>query len=60
MQKNKKKHSADLEKNASQTDGQTDRWRDEQDLYLGPLPQRWRFDHVFQKLENKILFNYLA
>ena len=33
MQKNKKKHSADLEKNASQTDGQTERWRDEQDLY---------------------------
>ena len=27
---------------------------------IGLLPQRWRFDHVFRKFENKILLNYLA
>ena len=26
--------------------------------FTGPLPQRWRFDHDFQKFENKR--NYLA
>ena len=31
MQKIKKTHRVDPEKNASQTDGQIDRWTDEQD-----------------------------
>ena len=47
MQKIKKTHRADPEKNVSQTD------------FIGPLPQRWRFDHVFRKFE-KIFLNYLA
>ena len=41
-------------KNVSHTDGQAERmnWTD----FTGPLPQKWRFDHVFQKCENKIFF----
>ena len=35
MQKIKKTHRVDSEKNASQTDGQTDRWTDEQDSFYG-------------------------
>ena len=38
-----------------QTDGQmksTD--------FIRPLPQRWRFDHVFWKFKNEIFLNYLA
>ena len=31
MQKIKETHKVDPEKNASQTDGETDRWTDEQD-----------------------------
>ena len=36
-----------------QTDEQTNRqtnWTG----FIGPLPQRWRFHHAFQKFENKI------
>ena len=42
-----------------QTDGQTDGLVNKTE-FIGPLPQRWRFDHVFQKLENKIFLNYLG
>ena len=38
-----------------QTDGETNRTD-----FIGPLPQGWRFDHVFYKFENKIFLNYLA
>ena len=38
-----------------QTDGQMPRTD-----FIGPLLQRWRFDRVFQKFENKIFLNYLA
>ena len=38
-----------------QTDGQTNRTD-----FIGPLPQGWRFDHVFYKFENKIFLKYLA
>ena len=31
MRKNKKKYRADLEKNVSQTGGETDRWTDDRD-----------------------------
>ena len=48
MQKNMKTHSVDPEKNGSQADG------------CRTLLQRWRFDYVFQKFENKIFLNYLA
>ena len=45
-----------------QADRQTDRQKDglmnRTDL-IGPLLQKWRFDHAFQKFENKIL-NYLS
>ena len=40
----------DPEKNLSQTDGQTDgqtNWTD----FIGPLTQKWSFNHVFQKFE---------
>ena len=41
-------------KNVSHTDGQAERmnWTD----FTGPLPQKWRFDHVFQKCKNKIFY----
>ena len=35
-----------------QTDGQMNRTD-----FIGPLPQRWRFDHVFGKFENKVFLN---
>ena len=44
------------------TDGRTDRQtygqRNRTD-FIGPLPQGWRFDHVFRKFENNIFLNYL-
>ena len=39
-------------------DGQTDGYTNMAD-FIGTLPQRWRFDHVSRKFENKIL-NCLA
>ena len=42
----------------SQIDGQTDGHTNMAD-FIGTLPQRWRFDHVSRKFENKIL-NYLT
>ena len=63
MQKIKKIDGVDPEKNASQTDGRTDgrtyRQTNRTD-FIGSLPQRWWFDHVFRKFENKIFLNYLA
>ena len=53
MQKIKKIDRADPEKNASQTDGQTDARTSRID-FIEPRPQRWSFDHVFQKFKNKI------
>ena len=53
MQKIKKTHCVDPEKNASETDGQTGRWTDEQDSFCRTPLQRWSFDHVFLKFENK-------
>ena len=44
MQKIKKIHRVNLEKNASQIYGQTKRTD-----FIGPLRQKWRFDHVFWK-----------
>ena len=39
----------------------TDRQMDRQtEPLIGPLPQRWRFDHVLPKFENKTFLNYLA
>ena len=38
-----------------QTGGQTNRTD-----FLGPLPQKWKFDHVFQKFEDKIYLNYFS
>ena len=58
MQKFKKIHPLDPEKNVSQTDRQTDRQMNRTG-FIGPLPLRWRFDHVFQKLENKIFLIWL-
>ena len=50
MQKNKKNHRADLEKNVSQADGQTDRCRVEQELcYSTPSTKvevRSRFSEI--------------
>ena len=37
-----------------QTDGHMN-WSD----FIGPLLQRWRFDHVFWKFKNKILFKII-
>ena len=51
-------HCVDPEKNVSQTDRQKDGLMNRTD-FIGPLLQRWRLDHAFQKFENKIL-NYLA
>ena len=48
MQKIKKTHRVDPQKNASQTGGQMDPFR------------RWRFDLVFWKFEKKVFLNYLA
>ena len=42
-----------------QIDRQTDRQMNRTD-FIGPLPQRWRLDHVLQKFENKMFLNYLA
>ena len=41
-----------------QTDRQTEGLMNRTD-FIGPLLQKWRFDHVFQKFENKIL-NHLV
>ena len=57
MQKIKNIHYVDPEKNVSQTDAQADGQMTRTD-FIGPLPQSWRSDHVFQKLENKIFLNY--
>ena len=57
MQNNNKIHRVDPDKNVLETNGQTDRWMDKRTELL---PQRWRFDHVFQKFENKIFINYLV
>ena len=49
----------DPAKNVSRTDRQTDRQKDglmNRTDFIGPLWQRWRFDHVFQKFENKIFW----
>ena len=55
-----RKSRVDPEKNASrQTDRQTNGQTNSTD-FIGPLQQRWRFDHAFQKFENKISWNYLA
>ena len=59
MQKIKNIHRLDPVKNVSQTDRQTDGQMKRTD-FIGPLPQRWRFDHVFRKFEKKIFLNYLA
>ena len=59
MQKIKNIHYVDPEKNVSQTDTQTDGQMTRTD-FIGPLPQSWTSDHVFQKLENKIFLNYFA
>ena len=40
-------------------DRQTDGEMNKTD-FTGPLPQKWRFDYVFRKFENKIFLNYLA
>ena len=56
-------HRVDPDKNVSQTDRQTDRQTDgliNRTDFIEPLMQRQRFDHVFQKLENKVYLNYLA
>ena len=60
MQKIKKIHGVDPKENESQTDGRTDRQTVGQmnrTDFIGSLPQRWRFDHVFRKFENKIFLN---
>ena len=53
MQKILKIHRVDPEENASptyrQTDGQMSRTN-----FMALLPQNWRFNHVFPKVENKI------
>ena len=38
----------------------TDRWTDKRTDFIGPLLQRWGFDHVFRKFDNKIFINHLA
>ena len=48
MAKIKKNHSVDSEKNALQADRQTDGQKNRTD-FIGPFPQRWRFDHVSQR-----------
>ena len=45
MQKIEKSHRVDTEKNASQTEGQTDGQTKRTD-FIGHLPQRWKFDRV--------------
>ena len=52
-QKIKKIHGIDPEKNASQTDRQADGQVNRSD-FIGPLPQRWRFNHAYRKFENKV------
>ena len=49
------------------TDGRTDRQTDRQTdgqmnrtNFIGPLPQGWRFHHVFRKFDSKIFSDYLA
>ena len=59
MQKIKNINGVDPEKNVSQTDRQTDGQMARTD-FIGPLLQRWRLDHVFQKFGNKMFLNYLA
>ena len=39
-------------------DGQTDIWTDNRTDFVRPLSQGQRFDHVFQKFENKVFLNY--
>ena len=46
-QKIKKIHGIDPEKNASQTDRQADGQVNRSD-FIGPLPQRWRFNHAYR------------
>ena len=55
-------HLVDPEKMCHrQTDKQTDRWTNEQNsFYRTPSVKMGKFDHVFQKFENKIFLNYLA
>ena len=60
MQKIKKNHRVDPEKNAPQMDGQTDRWTDKQDWFYRTPSAKMRFDHVFRKFDNKIFLNHLA
>ena len=55
----KETHPVDLEKNGSQLDEQTYGQTKRTD-FIPPISKRWRFDHVFQKLENKASLNYLA
>ena len=57
MQKIKKTHWVDPDKNASQTDRYTDKhdW-----FYRTPSAKTEVFDHVFRKLENNISLNNLA
>ena len=58
MQNIKKTHGVDHEKKCvtdEQTDGQANRTD-----FIEPPSQRWRFDHVFQKFENKISLNYFV
>ena len=60
MQKIKKTHCVDPEKNTSETDGQTGRWTDEQDSFCRTPLQRWSFDHVFPEIREQIFLNYLV
>ena len=55
-------HLVDPEKMCHrQTDRQTDRWTKEQNpFYRIPSVKMGRFDHVFQKFENKIFLTFLA
>ena len=56
MQKIKNIHWVDPEKNVSQTERQGDRQTNGKmngTDFIGPFPQRWRFDHVFHEFKNK-------
>ena len=60
MQKIKKTHREDPEKNASQMDEQTDRWTYEQDQFHRAPSTKIEVRYVFWKFVNKIFSNYLA